>query len=283
MSQSSPLAPGLYLVATPIGNLADMSRRATETLERTALILAEDTRVTGRLLKHLGVATPMLALHDHNETAMTATIVPRLAAEAIALVSDAGTPLISDPGFRLVRAARDVGLAVFAVPGPCAAVAALAVSGLPADRFLFAGFLPPKAAARDAAIAELAAIPATLVFYESPYRLAATLAALADGLGDRPAAVCRELTKLFEETVAAPLSVLAARYADVAPRGEIVVVVGPPLPPPPASADLLDSALADLPADAPLNAAAAAIALRLGLPKRQVYARALALRRGVAL
>ncbi|MDT7933196.1 MAG: 16S rRNA (cytidine(1402)-2'-O)-methyltransferase [Sphingomonadaceae bacterium] len=275
---ATSLAPGLYLVATPIGNLGDLSPRAAETLRGAGLILAEDTRVTGKLLKRVGSSAPMLAHHEHNEAALAAQIVPRLAVEAIALVSDAGTPLISDPGFRLVRSARAAGATVCSVPGPCAFVAALSVSGLPTDRFLFAGFLPAKAQARAQAISELAAIEATLVFYEAPQRLGATLAALAAGLGDRPASVSRELTKLYEETVTGSLGELAVRYGGAPPRGEIAIVVGPPLPPAAPDAETVDAALASVPPDTPVGVAAAELAQRFGLPRRDLYARLVAMR-----
>lgn len=255
-----------------------MSPRAASILAQANLILAEDTRVTGVLLKHLGVATHMRSFHEHNEAAVEGEVLARLAGEVVALVSDAGTPLIADPGFRLVRAARAAGHAVFAVPGPCAAIAAMSVSGLPTDRFLFCGFLPSKPGARARAITEVAAVPASLVFYETAPRLAAALAALAEGLGDRPASVSREITKLHEETVAGTLSTLAGRYAAAPPRGEIVIVVGPPAPPGEADAADIDEELARLPHDAPLKEAAAAIAERLGLPRRTVYQRALVLR-----
>ena len=272
------MPPGLYLVATPIGNLGDITFRAVDVLRRSDLILAEDTRVSGKLLKHLGVTAPMRSFHEHNEAALEAEMLARLGREVVALVSDAGTPLVADPGFRLVRAARAAGLRVEAWPGRCAAIAALTVSGLPTDRFLFAGFLPSRAAARAAAIAKVAAIPASLVFYETAPRLAAALAALADGLGDRPASVSRELTKLHEETVAGHLGELAARFAAAPVRGEIVIVIGPPLPPAPPALSELDAALDTLPADASLKDAAAEIATRLGLPRRAVYQRALARR-----
>jgi 16S rRNA (cytidine1402-2'-O)-methyltransferase len=274
------LAPGLYIVATPIGNLGDISFRAISTLQRASLIACEDTRVTARLLAHHGITTRMTPYHDHNGAAVRPGLIARAATQAVALVSDAGTPLISDPGYRLVAEARAAGVAVHAVPGPCAAIAALSIAGLPTDRFLFAGFLPARAHARAAAIAELAAVPASLVFYESGPRLAATLAALSAGLGDRPAAVGRELTKRFEEMVTGPLSVLAGHWPQP-PRGELVVVVGPPLPPPAADADTLDAALKAALADgARIKDAARAVAAALALPRSDVYARALALRQG---
>lgn len=274
------LAPGLYIVATPIGNLGDISLRAISTLARASLIACEDTRVTARLLAHHAITTRMTPYHDHNGAAVRPGLIARAASEAIALVSDAGTPLISDPGYRLVAEARAAGIAVRSVPGPCAAIAALSIAGLPTDRFLFAGFLPARAHARAAAIAELAAVPASLVFYESGPRLAATLAALHAGLGDRPAAVGRELTKRFEEMVTGPLSALAGHWA-APPRGELVVVVGPPLPAPPADAGALDAALhSALAQGASIKDAARTVAAALSLPRSDVYARALALRRG---
>jgi len=193
------LPPGLHIVATPIGNLGDLSPRAADTLRSADRILVEDTRVTAKLLNHFGAKVPMTRYDDHSSDRDREAIVARLGEEAIALVSDAGTPLISDPGYKLVRAARGAGHAVRTVPGPSAALAALTLAGLPTDRFLFLGFLPAKAKARADAIAEIAQVRASLVIYESGPRLAATLAALGDGLGDREAAVARELTKLHEE------------------------------------------------------------------------------------
>ncbi len=272
------LAPGLYIVATPIGNLGDLSPRAAAVLASVELIAAEDTRVTAKLLAHIGAKVPMQAFHDHNEDAARGRLIERALAAPVALVSDAGTPLISDPGFKLVRDARAAGVNIVTIPGPCAAVAALTLAGLPTDRFLFAGFLPAKAGARATAIAELAPIRATLVLYESGPRLAASLAALAAGLGDRPAAVAREISKRFEETVTGSLSELAARYAEAAPRGEIVITIAPPPPPAAADAATLDAALAEALATASLKSAVAGVAEALGLPRSQVYARALALR-----
>ncbi len=274
---ADPLAPGLYIVATPIGNLGDLSPRAAAVLAGVAAIAAEDTRVTAKLLAHIGAKVPMLPYHDHNADAVRPGLVARAAAEAIALVSDAGTPLISDPGFKLVRDARAAGVTIVTIPGPCAAVAALTLAGLPTDRFLFVGFLPAKAAARDAAIDEVGSVRATLVIYESGPRTAATLAALAARLGDRPAAVAREITKKFEETVDGTLTGLADRYAAVPPRGEVVIVVGGPVAAPASAADL-DAVLAAAMARAPLSAAVAEVSAALGLARSAVYARALALR-----
>ena len=229
-SMSQKLAPGLHIVATPIGNLGDITLRALEALAGADLIACEDTRVTRKLLDRYGIATPLTPYHEHNAAKARPMLLRRLAeGAAIALVSDAGTPLISDPGYKLVRAAQDAGHTVTALPGASAVMAALTVAGLPTDQFLFAGFLPPKEAARRARIAELARIPATLVLFEAGPRLAATLADLAAGLGEqREAALCRELTKLHEEIRRGDLATLAESYADDAPRGEIVLVIAPP-------------------------------------------------------
>ena len=275
MDQALP--PGLYIVATPIGNLGDLSPRAADVLRRADLILAEDTRVSGKLLNHAGASTPMRLYHDHSSEPDRADIVGRLGGQAVALISDAGTPLISDPGYKLVRAAREAGHAVTAVPGPCAAIAALSIAGLPSDRFLFLGFLPSKAQARAAAIAEVAAMRASLVLYESGPRLGDALQALADGLGDRDAAVARELTKLHEECITGSLKELARRYAAAAPKGEIVVVVGPPAEPEPASDEALDAALREALLSLSPSRAAAEVAARLSIPRKRAYARALEL------
>jgi 16S rRNA (cytidine1402-2'-O)-methyltransferase len=272
------LTPGLYIVATPIGNLRDLSPRAADVLSRAALVAVEDTRVTAKLLSHIGSGAPMTPYHDHNADTVRPKLLARMATDAVALVSDAGTPLISDPGYKLVRDARAAGIAVTTIPGPCAAIAAMTLAGLPTDRFLFAGFLPAKPGARATAITEVRGLRATLVFYESGPRLAATLAALAEGLGDRPAVVAREISKRFEETVDGSLSTLAARYAEAAPKGEIVIVVGPPGDAPEASAEDLDAALARAMASQPLKSAVAEVADALGLPRRQVYGRALELK-----
>jgi 16S rRNA (cytidine1402-2'-O)-methyltransferase len=278
MSLPEPLDAGLYIVATPIGNLGDLTPRAADTLRRVGLIAAEDTRVTAKLLQHIGSTRPMTPYHDHNADAVRPRLIDRMREEAVALVSDAGTPLISDPGFKLVRDARAAGIAVTTLPGPCAAVAALTLAGLPTDRFLFAGFLPAKPGARATAIDELKGLRATLVFYESGPRLAASLAALAERLGPRPAAVAREISKRFEEVVDGDLATLAARYAGAPPRGEIVIVVGPRGEAPAATAEDLDDALGRAMADAPLKSAVAEVAEALNLPRKQVYARALELK-----
>lgn len=274
------LEPGLYIVATPIGNLGDLSPRAADILARADVIAVEDSRVTAGLLRHIGVKRPMAPYHDHNADAVRPGLIARMGTEAVALVSDAGTPLISDPGFKLVRDARAAGHTVWTIPGPCAAIAALTLAGLPTDRFLFAGFLPSRAHARAEAIAEVAAIRATLVFYESGPRLAACLAALAEGLGDRDAAVTREITKKFEEAVTGPLSTLAARYVDAPPRGEIVIVVAPPGAAPPPSAEDADTALADALTRLPVSKAAGEVAKRFGLDRKALYARAMAMKGG---
>jgi 16S rRNA (cytidine1402-2'-O)-methyltransferase len=272
------LAPGLYIVATPIGNLGDVTARAAETLCGVDRILAEDKRVTAKLLAHLGAKAPMTAYHDHSDDALRGRILAEASVKAIALVSDAGTPLISDPGYKLIRAARELGVAVHTLPGPCAAIAALTLAGLPTDRFLFMGFLAAKAKARADAIAEVAGLRASLVLYESGPRLGESLAALEQGLGDRAAAVIREITKLHEECVTGSLSELATRYADAPPRGEIVIVVGPPAERGEASADDLDAALAEALSRLSPSRAAAEVATTLGVPKKRAYARALELR-----
>lgn len=269
------LPPGLHIVATPIGNLGDLSQRAADTLRHADLILAEDTRITGKLLAHIGAKARMVRYDDHSSESDRERIVGRLGDEAVALVSDAGTPLISDPGYKLVRAARDAGHAVHTVPGPCAAIAALTLAGLPTDRFLFAGFLPSKAKAREDVIAELAGIRATLVFYESGPRLGDSLAALASGLGEREAAIAREITKLHEECVTATLEELAQRFSDASPRGEIVIVVGPPGENAEATDDQLDEALDEALTRLSPSRAAAEVAERLKTPRKRAYARAL--------
>jgi 16S rRNA (cytidine1402-2'-O)-methyltransferase len=271
----SELAPGLHIVATPIGNLGDLSPRAADTLRRADRILAEDTRVTAKLLSHIGAKVPMSRYDDHSSDAERDRIVSQLGEQAIALVSDAGTPLISDPGYKLVRAARAAGHTVHTVPGPSALVAALTLAGLPTDRFLFLGFLPAKAKGRSDAIAEVASIRATLVFYESGPRLGATLAALAEQLGDREAAVTREITKLHEECVTGTLASLAERYADVAPKGEIVIVVGPPREASEAGDGDLDAALDEALGRLSPSRAAAEVAVSLGVPRKRAYSRAL--------
>jgi 16S rRNA (cytidine1402-2'-O)-methyltransferase len=277
---TSVLAPGLYIVATPIGNLGDLSPRASEILLNADIVAVEDSRVTAGLFRHLGQRRPMTPYHDHNAEAVRPGLIARMASEAVALVSDAGTPLISDPGYKLVRDARAAGHAVTTIPGPCAGIAALTLAGLPTDRFLFMGFLPAKQQARAEAIAEVAGVRATLVLYESGPRLAVTLAALAAGLGDREAAVAREITKKFEECVTGALTDLAARYADAPPKGEIVIVVAPPGEAAPASAEDADAALAEALTRLPASKAAGEVAKRLGLDRKALYARAMELKDG---
>jgi 16S rRNA (cytidine1402-2'-O)-methyltransferase len=269
------LPPGLHIVATPIGNLGDLSPRAAETLRQASVLLVEDTRVTAKLLAHIGAKVPMMRYDDHSDDQQRDAIVARLGDEPIALVSDAGTPLISDPGYKLVRAARAAGHEVRTVPGPCAAIAALTVSGLPTDKFLFLGFLPAKAKARADAIADVAAVRATLVLYESGPRLSDTLLALSAGLGERQAAVARELTKLHEQCVTGTLGQLARGYANAVPKGEIVIIVGPPLEPEAVSDDVLDAALDAAMASLSPSRAAAQVAAQLNIPRKRAYARAL--------
>ena len=246
-----------------------------------SLILAEDKRVTAKLLAHVQATAPMAVYHDHSSEAERMRILARLGTEVVALVSDAGTPLISDPGYKLVRAARAMGIAIHTLPGPCAAIAALTLAGLPTDRFLFMGFLSSKAKARSETIAEVAAVRASLVLYESGPRLGESLAALADGLGPRDAAVIREISKLHEETVTGPLADLAARYANAPPRGEIVIVVGPPAEQEAASDEALDAALRIALESLTPSRAAKDVAERLNIPRKRAYARALALGSGV--
>ncbi len=276
------LAAGLYLVATPIGNLGDISRRALDVLRRADRIACEDTRVTRKLLSAEGIATPVTTYHDHSGARERRRLLDAVAAgEAVALVSDAGTPLVSDPGFKLVREAIAKDLTVTALPGPSAPLVALLLSGLPSDRFFFGGFLPPKSAARRQALQGLCTLDASLIFFEGASRVAACLADMAAVLGPREAAVARELTKLHEEVRRGSLSELAAYYGEAGPpRGEIVIVVAPPAEGAAEAAFDLDAALADALAHASLRDAAAAVAAASGLPKRRVYARALELAKG---
>jgi len=274
------LEAGLYVTATPIGNLGDVTLRALRTLAAADLIACEDTRVTSRLTRHFGIEASLFPYHEHNAERQRPRILAALAeGKAVALVSDAGTPLISDPGYRLVGDVVAAGHLVFPIPGPSAVIAGLSAAGLPTDTFLFAGFLPPKMVARRKRLAELAAVPATLVFYEAPQRTAETLADMAEALGRlRPAVVAREVTKAFETFRRDTLAALAAAFAsEPEPRGEITILVGPPEE---TVADdaALDAALrAALTTDS-VSAASAAVAAALGLPRKRVYARALALR-----
>lgn len=277
-------APGLHLVATPIGNLGDVTLRALETLRDADVVACEDSRVTRKLLAAHGIERPLTSYHEHNAEAVRPKLLARLAAgAAVALCSDAGTPLISDPGYKLVREAIAAGHAVTALPGPSAPLAALLVAGLPTDRFYFAGFLPSRSAARRRALAPLAGLAATLVFLESARRLPASLADMAAVLGNRPAAVTRELTKLHEEARRATLDTLAEHYARSGPpKGEVVVVVGPPEAAASAGGDELDRLLAAALAETSLRDAVARVTAETGLPRRRVYQRALALGAGAA-
>lgn len=275
------LTAGLYVVATPIGNLRDVTLRALEVLARADLIACEDTRITRRLIEHYGIRTTLTRYDDHNaETARPRLIAALAAGLSVALVSDAGTPLISDPGYKLVRAAQAAGHLVSAAPGASAVLMALAVAGLPTDRFLFDGFLPAKSGPRRARIAALKAIPATLVLFESAPRLKAALAELAAALGPRPAAVCRELTKLHEAVDRDDLFTLADRYAHApAPRGEIVLVVGPPEAGEQAmSLEAVDALLREALSCRSVKDAVEDVAARSGRSRREIYRRALALK-----
>jgi 16S rRNA (cytidine1402-2'-O)-methyltransferase len=272
------LAAGLYLVATPIGNLGDITLRALETLAAADVIACEDTRVTRKLMDRYGIATSLTPYHEHNAAEARPKLLSRLTeGQAVALVSDAGTPLISDPGYKLVRAVTDAGHSVIALPGASAVLTALGVAGLPTDRFFFEGFLPPKQVARQKRIAALATIPATLVLFESGPRLPDALADLAEGFGPRAAAVCRELTKLHEEIRRGDLATLARDYADGAEtRGEIVIVVAPP-PDESERTDDVDELLRHALARVSVKDAVGEVALATGRPRREVYQRALEL------
>ena len=287
--ESAPLEAALYLVSTPIGNAGDVSARARDVLARADLIACEDTRVTGKLLMILGIRRGdgggrLLAYHDHNAAHRRPQIMDRIkSGGSVALVSDAGTPLVSDPGYKLVAACVEDGIPVTAVPGPSAPLMALTLSGLPTDRFFFQGFLPAKGAARRTALAEISAVPATLIFMESGPRLAASLADMALVLGPRPAAVARELTKKFEEVRRGALDELAAHYAEAGPpRGEICVVAGPPGDEATATAADIDALLAEALVKGSVKDAAAEVAARTGQSRKAVYARALELKRARA-
>ncbi len=271
------LPPGLYVVATPIGNLGDITARAVDVLRRAALIACEDTRVTARLLQHLDITTRMLPYHDHNGDRMRPKLLDAMQKEAVALVSDAGTPLISDPGYKLVRDARAAGIMVTSLPGPSAVMAALTVSGLPTDRFLFGGFLPNKSAARRTEIAKYQHVPATLVFFEGLSRVADTLEDLAQVLGPRTGALTRELTKLHEEVRTGTLLELAKSAAQNPPRGEVVLVIGPPGDAPLATRDDIEALVRAALERLSVREAAAEIAAMTGVPKREIYALALVL------
>ena len=273
---SEPLHPGLYIVATPSGNLGDITLRAVDILRKCDAVACEDTRVTGKLLKHLGAHKPLIRYDDHASEAAGSAIMERARSEAIALVSDAGTPLISDPGYRLVKAARESGVAITTLPGACAAIAGLTMSGLPNDRFLFAGFLPTKEKARADALAELASIDATLIFYESGPRLVKSLNAMGELWPTREVAVARELTKLYEECRSGTATELAEHYTANPPKGEIVLMVGPPVGNA-CDADpdvLLREALATM----KTSQAAASVSKATGIDRKALYARAMELK-----
>jgi len=271
------LEPGLYIVATPIGNLGDITLRAIDVLRGVSAIACEDTRITGRLLNHLGLKKRMIRYDDHAGDAGRDRLLALMATEAVALVSDAGTPLISDPGYKLVRHAREAGIAITSLPGPSAAIVALTLSGLPSDRFLFAGFLPSKTKARSDTLAGLAAVPATLVFYESAQRLLDTLAAIAEVLPGREISVARELTKKFEECRTGSPQELAGHYAANPPKGEIVLLVGPPVEADPQDIDV-DALLKRELETEKASQAAARVAKATGLDRKMLYARAMELK-----
>lgn len=281
-AEAEPLAPGLHIVATPIGNLRDISFRALATLAAADAILAEDTRTSKTLLAHYGISTPLLPYHEHNAVQMRPKVLAKLREGGkLALISDAGTPLVSDPGYKLVAELVAEGLPVTGIPGPSAVLAALVLAGLPTDRFFFEGFLPPKSGGRRTRLTELAGIPGTLVFFESPRRLAEMLADAAAVLGARPGAVARELTKFYETVRRGTLPELAAHYeSEEEARGEIVVIIGPP-----GAADLvtsdeaIDERLRAAMAKVSLKEAVAQVAAETGQPRRKVYARALELTR----
>lgn len=276
-SQTSNLSAGLYMVATPIGNLGDITRRAVDTLERCDAIACEDTRVTAKLLRHLGITKPLWRYDDHSSEADRQRLLDAMRSQAVVLVSDAGTPLVSDPGYRLVRDARAGGIAITSLPGPSAPVMAITLAGLPSDRFLFAGFLPQKDKARADVLAELAAVPSTLVFFDTAPRLVKSLAAIAQVLPGREVAVARELTKLYEECRTGTPDDLIAHYEAHPPRGEIVLLVGPPVAPDRGEVDvdgLLGEALLTMKA----SQAAGQVAKATGLDRKELYARALELK-----
>jgi len=269
---SEQLLPGLYIVATPIGNLGDITLRAMEVLRRCSVVACEDTRVTGRLLKHLDISTRMQRYDDHASDEQRERLLNVARTEAVALVSDAGTPLISDPGYRLVRDARDAGIGVFTVPGACAAVAGLTLAGLPSDRFLFAGFLPVKDKARRDVLEEVSDVAATLIFYETGPRLARSLAAIADVWPAREIAVARELTKLHEECRTGSAAELIEHFAAQPPKGEIVLLIGPPNQA--VNTDNPDELLRAALIELSPGKAAGKVAKATGLDRQALYARA---------
>jgi 16S rRNA (cytidine1402-2'-O)-methyltransferase len=272
-----PLLPGLYIVATPIGNLGDVTRRSADVLSRCDAVACEDTRVTGKLLKHLGISKPLWRYDDHSAADDRARLIEAMRGNAVALTSDGGTPLVSDPGYKLVREAREAGVPVTSLPGPSAPVVALTLSGLPSDRFLFAGFLPAKDKARAETLAELAGVRATLVFFETAPRLVKALEAIGEVLPGREVAVARELTKLYEECRAGTAAELAAHYTAHPPKGEIVLLIGPPAEQAASAADA-DALLRVALATEKPSQAAAQVARATGLDRKALYARALELR-----
>jgi 16S rRNA (cytidine1402-2'-O)-methyltransferase len=275
-----PLAAGLYIVATPIGNLGDVTLRALRTIAAADLLACEDSRVSRVLLDRYGIARGLTTYHEHNAAEQRPRLLAALAeGRSVALISDAGTPLLSDPGYRLVVEAAAAGHAVFPIPGASALLAGLVTAGLPTDAFFFAGFLPPKEVARRKRLAALARVPGTLIFYESPHRLGAALADMASTLGDRPAVMARELTKAFETVRRGRLLSLAAEFAGASPKGEIVVLVGPPSEEVP-EAEEVDALLMRLLQSGTVRSAADDAAAATGLPRRNLYQRALALKDG---
>lgn len=274
---TATLSPGLYIVATPIGNLGDITMRAAATLGACDGVACEDTRVTGKLMKHLGISKPLWRYDDHAGERDRERLIDSMRTRAVALVSDAGTPLVSDPGFRLVREAREAGIPITTLPGPCAAVAGVTLSGLPNDRFLFAGFLPTKEKARADVLAELAAVPATLVFYETAPRLVKSLETVAQVLSGRDVAVAREVTKLHEECRTGSAEELIAHYSAHPPKGEIVLLVGPPRATE-VNADDADDLLRDALSSMKASQAAAHVARATGIDRKTLYDRAMAMR-----
>lgn len=271
------LSSGLYIVATPIGNLRDITLRAIETLRDVAAVACEDTRVTGRLLQHLDIKARMIRYDDHADERAREGLLALMADHPVALVSDAGTPLVSDPGYRLVRECRERGIPVTSIPGPSAAIVGITLSGLPSDKFLFAGFLPPKEKAREHALAELAVVPSTLVFYETAPRLTDALAAIANVLPGREVAVARELTKMFEECRSGTPDELIEHYTANPPRGEIVLMVGPAVAEA-ASMEDAEKLLREQLRELKPSQAAAAVAKTTGLDRKALYALALTLK-----
>ena len=273
---SQTIAPGLYVVATPIGNLGDITMRALDVLRAADVIACEDTRVSGKLLSHYGIKARMTSYHDHNSEEKRPELIELLqGGKIVALISDAGTPLISDPGYKLVREAAKLGITIVPIPGASSVTTALSVCGLPTDRFLFAGFLPAKAMARKKEIAALSVIPSTLVLFESVHRLSDTLNELAAQMGEREAAIARELTKLYEELRRGTLTELAAHYAEAGdPKGEVVIIIAPPSPTVASETDV-EAMLRDHLATMSLKDAATAVARLSGLPRQEIYAKAL--------